>query len=1188
MSNLDSTPAEPVVFLPVDNFNVERVFPIRNLISDKDDGGRSSQSSSENISTGGSDSAKSKSNDDTPNENASGNLTNSNFFPPPYPHIPPDDTIRRLPRKASVEDEGSSSDPEDETHTNRKISERSQLVPARYGPPGIAPGIPVSNSAEQAFYRCEDEPIHIPGAIQQFGALIALKFNENSDLVVRICSENTHKILKYAPEQLFALKSFLDLLGVDVREDFIARVEHALKNAQKRPSSDTHLDVFSMALVAHTGLINLWCAIHIANGTEDLIICEFEEYHDSIFFSDGVHTVSALPKNPTKTIDNETVLEERLRSISSGSQPLRVLQIAKRRGRHAIGSMEVFNAMTQAQEQIASATSVQGVLDVVVGLISDLTGFHRVMFYRFDGQKNGCVEAELRVTTYLEVGGDVQSHGLMYADEVIGLHFPASDIPKQARDLYKINRIRILYDRDEETARLVCRDQSDFEKPLDLTHAYLRAMSPIHIKYLSNMGVRSSMSVSIVINDDLWGLIACHGYGDKGTRVTLPIRELCRNIGECASTNIERLLMQQRIQARKPPSQRPTQTPSGLIAASSNDLLCVFDADFGLLNIQDEARAIGKLRPYREALAILAHLQSRHFTEIFATNNVNKDLPRLKYPPGIHSIAGLLVIPLSTGGQDFLVFFRRGQLREVRWAGNPYEKIKRLGSQYLEPRSSFRRWTETIKGMSKAWNEDDFETASVLSLLYGRFIEIWRQKESAGQNRMTRLLIRNTSHEVRTPLNAIVNYLDMAMENTMEEPLRELLGKAHTASRSLDLNITTHQGIPEMVKGDAARLRQVLSNLTSNAFQNSVAGGVKIDMRPLQMWQNSTLISITVQDCGHGMSESQLDDLFQEFEQILDETDDPKSTLATAMISPSTTDSKPDSKETIGLGLAVVARYVRNMNGQIRVRSEIGKGTIFGIELPFEHAPEATDAAIPSSGKFLRSISEAGSAYGDSDKMISGSVLSAFTDTPLATPVDEGLVGATSFPDLIVLGSSADPMSASTDGGKFASFPPNPSLSYDTMTRKPLSILVAEDNPINAKLLDRRLDKLGHKIEIVNDGQACHDFYQLERHNIDVILMDLQMPLVDGAMATRMIRHFERDHPETRKARRRIPILAVSASLVEENRFEYIECGFDGWILKPIDFSRLDFLLQGLKNPQLKHQALYVPGRWESGGWFLA
>lgn len=261
------------------------------------------------------------------------------------------------------------------------------------------------------------------------------------------------------------------------------------------------------------------------------------------------------------------------------------------------------------------------------------------------------------------------------------------------------------------------------------------------------MGVRSTMSISIVIDGDLWGLIACHGYANNGVRVTLPMRELARNIGECASTNIDRLLMQQRIEARKAPRQSPGKTPSGFIAASSDDLLRVFDADFGLLNIQDEARAIGKLRPYREALAILAHLQSRHFTEIFATHNILKDLPKLKDPPGINSIAGILVIPLSTSGNDFLVFFRRGQLREVRWAGNPYEKIKRTDSQYLEPRSSFRRWTETIKGSSKTWNTDDFETASVLSLLYGRFIEIWRQKESTGHNRMTRLLIKNTSHE---------------------------------------------------------------------------------------------------------------------------------------------------------------------------------------------------------------------------------------------------------------------------------------------------------------------------------------------------------------------------------------------------------------------------------------------------------
>lgn len=363
------------------------------------------------------------------------------------------------------------------------------------------------------------------------------------------------------------------------------------------------------------------------------------------------------------------------------------------------------------------------------------------------------------------------------------------------------------------------------------------------------------MSVSIVLDEDLWGLIACHGYGDEGIRVTLPIRELCRNIGDCAAINIERLSMLARIEARKPPKKAPpTQNPAGFIAASSADLLNVFGADFGLLSIQDEARAIGKLEPYREALAILAYLQQRRFTTVEASQNVNADFPDIKYPPGITIIAGLLVLPLSLSGKDFLVFFRKGQLKEVRWAGNPYEKIKRAGSEYLEPRTSFERFSETVVGMSKEWTDDHKETAVVLGLLYGRFIEIWRQKESATQNnRLTRLLIRNSSHEVRTPLNAIVNYLEMALENKIDDSTRDILTKAHKASRSLiyviddllnltkvedgpitsveetfdlgatvsevitafrkeamrkglDLTVSTHQGIPEMVKVSLLRV----------------------------------------------------------------------------------------------------------------------------------------------------------------------------------------------------------------------------------------------------------------------------------------------------------------------------------------------------------------------------------------------
>jgi light-regulated signal transduction histidine kinase (bacteriophytochrome) len=433
------------------------------------------------------------------------------------------------------------------------------------------------------------------------------------------------------------------------------------------------------------------------------------------------------------------------------------------------------------------------------------------------------------------------------------------------------------------------------------------------------MGVRSSMSLSIVINSNLWGLVACHGYGDLGIRVTLPIRELCRNIGDCAATNIERLLMLQRIESRKPPTTTPpTQNPAGFIAASSADLLRVFGADFGLLNIEDEARAIGKLEPYREALAVLAYLQKHRFDSVHACQNINKEFPDIRYPPGINTLSGLLIIPLSDTGHDFLVFFRRGELKEVRWAGNPYEKLQNPGRGYLEPRQSFKRWTETVLGMSKEWAEDQLETASVLSLLYGRFIAIWRQKESAGQsNRMTRLLIQNAAHEVRTPLNAIVNYLEMALENKLDDNTREILRKASTASKSLvyvindllsltkiehgvissredafdligtilatlnsfkheavrkglDLMVSTHEGLPDMVKGDPARLRQVLSNITSNAFQHSVDGGIKVDIRSISVKGNTSIIGITIQDAGIGMSECQLDVSFD-----LPKKDDP-------------------------------------------------------------------------------------------------------------------------------------------------------------------------------------------------------------------------------------------------------------------------------------------------------------------------
>lgn len=128
----------------------------------------------------------------------------------------------------------------------------------------------------------------------------------------------------------------------------------------------------------------------------------------------------------------------------------------------------------------------------------------------------------------------------------------------------------------------------------------------------------------------------------------------------------------------------------------------MFGADFGFLAIKGEARTIGKLFAYNEAIHLLQYIRQRAFTDIYATHHISKDCPDA---PNVSVISGILVIPLTLTGSDFLLFFRKGQTREVHWAGNPYEEKQTLGA-YLQPRASFKRWNEKVVGQSREWTED--------------------------------------------------------------------------------------------------------------------------------------------------------------------------------------------------------------------------------------------------------------------------------------------------------------------------------------------------------------------------------------------------------------------------------------------------------------------------------------------------
>ena len=247
----------------------------------------------------------------------------------------------------------------------------------------------------------------------------------------------------------------------------------------------------------------------------------------------------------------------------------------------------------------------------------------------------------------------------------LGLHFPASDIPKQARELYVSNKIRLLYSRELKTSRIVCRSEEDLKRPLDLTFCYLRSMSLIHLKYLKNMGVQSSMSVSLICSGKLWGLIACHGYTPR--RVSLFIRKFCRMLGENASKVIESLTYEKRLLSRQVITAKAAERiamgkdVNEYIVAKADDLLELFSADLAVISIEDEAKVMGEYDDSIEIVTLIEFLRVKHFQEITFTDCVDEDWS--DFPRNFKSVAGILLIPLSRGGKDFIAFLRKEQLK---------------------------------------------------------------------------------------------------------------------------------------------------------------------------------------------------------------------------------------------------------------------------------------------------------------------------------------------------------------------------------------------------------------------------------------------------------------------------------------------------------------------------------------------
>ena len=577
--------------------------------------------------------------------------------------------------------------------------------------------------------NCEREPIHIPGRVQSFGALVAV----SSDWIVQHVSMNAEEYLGSPPEDLLGTP-LAHLVTPEAMDAFRSRVQFLHQ-------PDAVDRTFGVPLLE--GGPSVDTALHLS-GTS--VVLEFE-------------------RSP--------------------------------RGAAA----EYLGRVRPMIDRIAEAGTVQEACEQAARQVRALTGFDRVMIYRFGQDDSGTVIAE-----NMKAG----------LEPYLGLRYPASDIPRQARELYRRNLLRIISDVSD--AGHVIEPMLNPEgKPLDLSMSTLRAVSPIHLEYLRNMGVGASMSISVLDRGKLWGLIACHHMSPR----SLPYG--IRTAAELFAQLFGLVLDQKRGANERSETARARALHDRLMAqlaegSSIADNLGAVLENVGDLIANDGAAAWvdgqytarGETPTREEFMGLVRFLNRTAASQIFHTDSIGR-----MYPAGAgfaDRAAGMLVLPVSRSPRDYIVLFRREVARTIRWAGNPEKPVK-LGPNgvRLTPRESFAAWQETVRGASEPWTELEVQAAESLRVtlleVVLRMTDATLREQEKAQERQE-LLIAELNHRVRNILNLIRSLVNQSRgeARTVSDFVGVIGGRIQALARAHDQ--VTHEhwnpaSLHELVRTEA-------------------------------------------------------------------------------------------------------------------------------------------------------------------------------------------------------------------------------------------------------------------------------------------------------------------------------------------------------------------------------------------------
>ncbi|WP_153801189.1 ATP-binding protein [Foetidibacter luteolus] len=609
--------------------------------------------------------------------------------------------------------------------------------------------------------------------------------------------------------------------------------------------------------------------------------------------------------------------------------------------------------MTTALGKIQSAGSMQQLLQNVAVLVKEITGYDRVMIYKFHKDQHGEVVAEARNE---------------HIEPFLHLHYPASDIPVQARELYKINLVRIIADVHAAPSALVGLDDESV-KPLDLTHSILRAVSPIHIEYLKNMGVDASFSISLIYKNELWGLIACHNYSPRF--IDFNSRTACRFIGQLFSAALEfrqeEDLREENNRYQAAGQKLHEQMSEDLNVAEGltgrkTTLLNMNAATGAALFFENKMYLLGTTPAEDQVKNIAGWLKSQQVSSgIYETNHIAAGFSAAGSSAA--EASGVMAAELSAGMNEYIMWFKPELIKTVDWAGNPEKAMIKVedGTERLSPRKSFEKWTAEVKNTSEEWSNAEIGAAMKLR---EDTIQVLNKKSTEIRKLNDRLRLAyeeldtftyTISHDLRTPLSSIKNYSEIILEDygtqmpeeaaelmqkvikgtdKMTQLIRDVLhyskvGRTGISFKKINMEAMINEIVQEVkasipnssveinvgktldVYGDETMIMQLFQNLVSNAVKYSVNSQPPVVEISSQLTEDGYIL-YTVSDNGIGLDMKYAPRIFELFRRL----DNVKNIDGT------------------GVGLAIVKRIVENHGGKIWVESILNNGTKFYLTLP--------------------------------------------------------------------------------------------------------------------------------------------------------------------------------------------------------------------------------------------------------------